>query len=194
MFNSAFKIVYFIELLIATIIRITYTSNYKKLNYDIQKKSKVDSIFLGINGIAMTLPIIYVFSSLLDFANYSLPNWCGWTGAVLFGFSIWLLWRSHYDLGRNWTPTLGLRYEHKLITYGVFKYVRHPMYAAHLLWSIAQVMLLHNWIAGYSFLIAQVPFYLIRIKKEEEMMIEQFGAEYKAYMTRTGSFIPKKLN
>ena len=76
---------------------------------------------------------------------------------------------------------------------GVFKYIRHPMYTAHLVWAIAQIMILHNWIAGYSFLIVQVPFYLVRIKNEEEMMIEQFGVAYKAYMEKTDRLIPKLI-
>jgi len=52
---------------------------------------------------------------------------------------------------------------------------------------------LHNWIAGYSFLIVQIPFYVIRIKNEEAMMLEQFGADYEAYMEKTGRLIPKLL-
>ena len=139
----------------------------------------------------MILPIINVFSTVLDFADYALPNWLGWAGIVLFAFAIWLLWRSHHDLGRHWTVTVALRFEHELITGGVYKYMRHPMYSAHLLWAIAQIMILHNWIAGYSFLIAQIPFYVIRIKNEEAMMIEQFGADYEAYMKKTGRLIPK---
>ena len=67
------------------------------------------------------------------------------------------------------------------------------MYTAHLVWAIAQIMILHNWIAGYSFLIVQVPFYLVRIKNEEEMMIEQFGVAYKAYMEKTDRLIPKLI-
>jgi len=109
----------------------------------------------------------------------------------LFGFSIWLSWRSHADLGKNWTPTLGIRNEHRLITNGAFRYVRHPVYAAHLIWAIAQVMLLHNWIAGYSFLMFIVPHYLLRVKNEEKMMLEQFGEEYRVYMKRTPRIIPR---
>jgi protein-S-isoprenylcysteine O-methyltransferase Ste14 len=141
----------------------------------------------------MIVPIVYVLSSWLDFANYTLPDWIGWVGVVLFAFAIWLLWRSHHDLGRNWTPTVAMRYEPELITGGVYKYIRHPMYSAHLIWAIAQIIILHNWIAGYSFLIVQVPFYFIRIKNEEQMMIEQFGAAYKAYMEKTDRLIPKLI-
>ena len=193
MFSSIFKIIYFIELLLATTVRKIYTSGKKSQDLKIQKKSTLELIFLVLNGIAMLIPILYVFSTVLDFANYSLPNWLAWTGIVLFALAIWLLWRSHHDLGKNWTVTVALHYEHELITSGVYKYMRHPMYSAHLLWAIAQIMILHNWIAGYSFLIAQIPFYLIRIKNEEAMMIEQFGAAYKAYMEKTGRLFPKLI-
>ncbi len=193
MFNSIFKIIYFVELLLATTVRKIYTSGKKSSDLKIQKKSTAELIFLALNGIGMLIPIVYVFSTVLDFADYSLPDWLAWAGVALFALAIWLLWRSHRDLGKNWTVIPALRKEHELITGGVYKYMRHPMYSAHLLWAIAQIMILHNWIAGYSFLIAQVPFYLVRIKNEEAMMLEQFGAAYKAYMGKTGRLIPKLM-
>ena len=191
MFNSLFKIIYFIELLIATIIRKFYERKFIQLEVKAQKKSTIELIFLGMNGIGMIVPIVYVFSSWLDFANYDLPDWLGWVGVALFAFAIWLLGRSHYDLGKNWTPTVAIRHDHELITAGVFKYIRHPMYSAHLIWAIAQIFILHNWIAGYSFIIVQVPFYFVRIKHEEAFMMEQFGEAYKDYMKRTDRLIPK---
>lgn len=193
MFNTIFKIIYFIELMIAIIIRKSYERKYIKLDIEIQKKSTIDLIFLVLNGVGMIVPIVYVFSSWLDFANYTLPYWIGFFGVFLFAIAIWLIWRSHNDLGRNWTPMVALRSEPKLITWGVYKFIRHPMYSAHLIWAIAQILILHNWIAGFSFLIVQVPFYFIRIKKEEEMMIDQFGETYIAYMEKTDRLIPKLL-
>ena len=193
MFNSIFKIIYFIEFVIALIIRKVYERKFIKLDVEIQKKSTIEMFFLLLNGVGMIVPIVYVFSSWLDFANYTLPSWLGWVGIFLFAFAIWLLWRSHHDLGRNWTPTVAMRYEPELITGGVYRYIRHPMYSAHLIWAIAQIIILQNWIAGYSFLIVQVPFCFIRIKNEEEMMIAQFGATYKAYMEKTDRLIPKLI-
>lgn len=191
MFDSVFKILYFVEFILISIVRTTHTAKYRTLRIAIDKKSSLDMVLLALAGIGMLVPLIYVFSSLLDFANYSLPHWIGWLGVVLFALAIWLLWRSHLDLGRNWTPTLGIRNDHQLVIDGVFKYVRHPMYAAHLLWAIAQVMMLHNWIAGYSFLVVFVPQYLLRVNAEEQMMLEQFGEQYEIYMQRTGRIIPR---
>ena len=193
MFNNVFKIVYFVEFLLISVVRSTHTAKYRTLKTILDRKTLLDVVLLGLAGICMLIPLVYVFSSVLDFADYALPNWVGWTGVVLFGLATWVLWRSHADLGRNWTPTLGIRDEHRLVTEGVYKYIRHPMYAAHWLWAIAQVLMLHNWIAGYSFLVIVVPHYLLRVNLEEQMMLGQFGEEYRAYMERTGRMIPRLL-
>ena len=112
-------------------------------------------------------------------------------GALVFAAGVWLLWRSHAELGRNFSPTLQVVEDHALVTDGVFRRIRHPMYSAHLLWAIAQVMLLQNWIVGPAFLVLQIPLYLRRIPAEERMMLEQFGDEYREYMERTGRLFPR---
>jgi protein-S-isoprenylcysteine O-methyltransferase Ste14 len=157
----------------------------------VDNKTVPDMILLAVAGVAMLLPLVYLFSSWLDFADYTLPDWAGWLGAVIFAVGIWALWRSHVDLGSNWTPTLGLRADHQLVTDGIFKHIRHPMYAAHILWSIANPLMLHNWVAGFAFLAVSTLQYLLRIKAEEQMMLEQFGDQYKAYMETTGRIIPR---
>lgn len=78
-----------------------------------------------------------------------------------------------------------------LVETGVYRYIRHPMYAAFWLWGIAQVLLLHNWICGMSYLVSFLPMYLLRVPQEEQMMIDTFGEQYQEYTTRTGRVIPK---
>jgi protein-S-isoprenylcysteine O-methyltransferase Ste14 len=65
------------------------------------------------------------------------------------------------------------------------------MYAAHLLWGFAQALLLQNWIAGLAMLMFFLPVYLYRVPREEQMMIEHFGEEYRLYMSRSGRIIPR---
>jgi len=74
---------------------------------------------------------------------------------------------------------------------GVYKYIKHPIYAAHLVWALAQLLLIPNWIAGPSFLLLSIPLCLYRIPKEETMMLKQFGGEYKKYIKKTGRIFPK---
>jgi len=65
------------------------------------------------------------------------------------------------------------------------------MYAAHGLWAVAQALLLQNWIVGPAFLALSLPLYLLRVPREEEMMLEHFGEEYRSYISRTGRVIPR---
>jgi protein-S-isoprenylcysteine O-methyltransferase Ste14 len=191
MFNSLFKIIYFIQMLVITGVRSKGTAKYRRETTKESRSSTLDSILLGLNGIAMIIPLFYVFSTWLDFADYSLPTWLSWIGVVLFALAAVLLHLTHQAMGRSWTPTLGLREDHKLITDGIFKYIRHPMYAAHLLWAIAQPLILTNWIAGFCFLVPQIAQYLLRVGSEEEMMLEYFEDQYRDYMKNTGRLLPR---
>jgi len=191
MFNSIFKIVYFIELVLITAVRSAGTARFRREETRDNRSNTLDAILLALNGVGMLIPIFYVFSAWFDFADYSLPAWLSWSGVVLFAAAAVFLGMTHRAMGRSWTPTLGLREDHELVTDGIFKYIRHPMYAAHLLWALAQPLILTNWIAGFCFLIPQLLMFWFRVGSEEQMMLEYFGEEYQDYMSRTGRLIPK---
>ena len=113
------------------------------------------------------------------------------TGIVVYILSLYLFWKSHHDLGKNWSPTLEIREQHTLIIDGIYKKVRHPMYTSIWLWCIAQALLLPNYIAGFSGIISFALLYFLRVDNEEKMMLEQFGEDYEIYMQNTGRFLPK---
>ena len=191
MTHTVFKLVYFLELVLISLVRRASMRRSSRLTKSKDHSDFLDSLLTYLSGVANIIPLVYAFTSWLDFANYDLPTWIGWLGTIIFAGSGALIWKTHRDLGRSWTPSLAFRDGHFLITDGIYSYLRHPMYSAHLLWGIAQMLMLHNWIAGFSFLIFVVPHYLSRVKEEEKMLIEQFGDEYVAYMKKTGRLIPK---
>jgi protein-S-isoprenylcysteine O-methyltransferase Ste14 len=136
------------------------------------------------------LPLVGIFTPWFEFASYDLPDWTGWVGEVVFMVAIWLFWRSHIDLGLNWSASLDIRENHTLVESGVYKYIRHPMYAAFWLWGIAQALVVHNWIYGLSYIVSFLPMYLLRVPQEEQMMLDTFGEQYQEYIARTGRVIP----
>jgi protein-S-isoprenylcysteine O-methyltransferase Ste14 len=64
------------------------------------------------------------------------------------------------------------------------------MYTSLLLYSIAQALVIPNWVAGPSNLVAVLILFAFRVGAEERMMLDQFGDEYAAYMARTKRLIP----
>jgi len=137
------------------------------------------------------LPLLYLFTPWLAFADYRLPAIAPWCGVALMLAAIWLFWRSHADLGQNWSVTLELRKGHQLVRHGVYRSIRHPMYASIFLWSLAQGLMLQNWLAGWSAFVTSSLMYLLRTPREEQMMCEFLGQEYRDYMRVTGRLFPR---
>ena len=192
MTDGIFKIIFLAGLVLGSTIRATYGRGHRRKTKALERKEGLAVwSLMGLWGCAQIAALCYVFTHWLDFADYHLPTWTGWVGAAVFAAALWLLWRSHADLGRNWAPTLEIREGHSLVTRGVYHSIRHPMYAAHLLWGIAQAMLLQNWIAGVPALAVFVPLYLLRVPREEKLMLDHFGEEYRLYMNRTGRLMPR---
>lgn len=136
------------------------------------------ALLASLWGIAILILIVHVFARWLSFADYDLPAWAGWTGIVIFTAALWLLWRSHADLGQNWRMTTELREGHTLNTDGIFRYIRHPMYSAHWLWGIAQVLLIHNWTAGLASLVILIPIYILRVRRGNFILCSYLVVEY----------------
>jgi protein-S-isoprenylcysteine O-methyltransferase Ste14 len=136
------------------------------------------------------IPMAYVVSPVFAFADYRFSILQFVAGTVVFAYGLWLFRRTHKDLGRNWSVTLEVRDQHKLVTNGVYNRVRHPMYAAFWLWALAQALLLPNWIAGLSGLIGFGTLFFLRVGHEEQMMTDAFGDEYRSYMQRTARILP----
>lgn len=68
--------------------------------------------------------------------------------------------------------------------------IRHPLDASQWLLAIAQPLLLQNWIAGFINLLVFIPFYILRVRAEEQLMLEQFGDQYRSYVQKVGGVLP----
>ena len=140
--HNTFEIIFLVGFVIGSVIRKIYTVGRRGIKAEKKCSSVLDMILVGTAGVGLAImPLLYLFTPWFDSANYNLPGWSGLVGTVGFAGAIFMLWRSHADLGRNWSATLRITGQHSLVTSGVYRHVRHPMYSAHLLWAIAQGLL-----------------------------------------------------
>lgn len=154
------------------------------------RKNGLEIFLVALVSLTMIFSPILGASGLLSFADYELHPVELWVGSAALMFYFWLFHRSHADLGANWSVSLQLRDRHQLVTSGVYSRIRHPMYTAFYVYGLAQLLLLPNWVAGPSFLVAWTLLYALRVGKEERMMRERFGALYDEYMARTKRLVP----
>ncbi len=141
-------------------------------------------------GFGLALPLGYFFSDWLSAADYSLPSWVSWAGAIVCFLALLLLAAAHRDLGENWTSTVKIRSGHTLVTNGVYALMRHPVYAAHLLLSAGILLLIPNFFAAPLALTAMGLLAILRIPQEEELLLEVFGQQYRDYCSKVGVFWP----
>jgi protein-S-isoprenylcysteine O-methyltransferase Ste14 len=172
------------------LIRFPYERRVRKNAIKATQRDTQEIVLLGISlsGLGI-IPIIYVLTGFTFGARAFVPA-VALIGVLPALGSLWLFWRTHRDLGRNWSVSLEVRDRHELITVGVYRYVRHPMYSAFFLWAIAQFLLLPNWVAGLTGIIGFGTLYAFRVGREERLMLEAFGDEYRTYMKRTARVLP----
>jgi protein-S-isoprenylcysteine O-methyltransferase Ste14 len=168
-------------------VRLTNSEKKTVRRIDGLEKTLLAAMFLAV----LLLPPLYCFTPLLSFADYEIPATLRWVGAAVMVFSLWLFWRSHVDLGPNWSVSLELRENHELVSHGVYRRIRHPMYASIWLWGLAQGMMLANWLAGWAVIPAFAAMYFLRTPREERLMCAQFGDAYRDYARRTGRVLPR---
>ena len=173
------------------IIRYPHQRRSRKTPIASRRERVRERVLLSISFAGLFIvPAIQVTTDAPRFADYSFNPALAWLGTLVFALSLLLFHRTHHDLGRSWSVTLEIRQTHRLVTSGVYRYVRHPMYAAFFLWAIAQALLLPNWIAGFAGLVGFGTLFGFRVGREERMMEATFGEAYRAYAVQTWRVVP----
>jgi protein-S-isoprenylcysteine O-methyltransferase Ste14 len=126
----------------------------------------------------------------MAWSSVVLPAQLRWTGVGLFTVVAALLTWTLRSLGTNLTDTVVTRRAHTLVTYGPYRWVRHPFYDSVALLILAISLTAANWfflLTGSVLLVLLV----VRTRTEEEKLVARFGDAYRHYMERTGRFLPR---
>ena len=150
----------------------------------------VEIVLMMVVTAGQVVPLIWLATQNFSFADYSAHPSALIVGAMLYVWGLWLLHRTNGDLGKQWSPSLELKDDHRLVTEGIYRRIRHPMYLSLLIFAGGQTLALPNYVAGPAALVAMLVLVAFRLRAEERMMIEEFGDEYKAYRKRTNRLIP----
>ncbi len=162
------------------------------LLYDQRKEVKASKKSIVATG---TMVLFYVgYMQLIRFdileLDPLLPRW-----ATLIGVGMIYLGSALNILGRltlkaNWANHIKIYEDHKLITTGIFKFVRHPLYASLFVMLFGGALAFSNLACVLLTALVFIPFMTYRARQEEKMLIEAFP-DYLAYKAKTGMFFPK---
>ena len=152
--ETAAKIVWVIFIVSWGVIRWRPNRKSRKVEKSATSRSVSERFSMVVSSLGLGyIPAVWVFTDFLDAFDYS-PNTVPIViGALVLAGSLYLFRITHKALGRMWSHSLDLREGHKLVTTGIYKNVRHPMYSAFWVWALGAAFLLPNWVAGFAGLV-----------------------------------------
>lgn len=112
------------------------------------------------------------------------------TTIIVFGTIFNILGRL--SLGKNWANQVKIYTDQTLVQSGVYKFVRHPLYASLIWMFFGASLVFQNYVCLLLNLLIFIPFMFYRAKQEEFALKNQFP-EYKLYQQNVGMFFPKKI-
>jgi len=172
------------------VIRAPHGSRSRKVKTVRSRKGRLEVFLLLVAWLSFFLPLLWCFKPIFRFADYPLHPLAFAAGIVLFVAGLWVFYLSHKHLGEFWSITLEVREKHRLVTEGIYRRIRHPMYLGLFLYSLGQLLALPNWVVGPSYLAGFGLLFALRIGAEEKMMRDEFPGQYEAYAARTRRLIP----
>jgi protein-S-isoprenylcysteine O-methyltransferase Ste14 len=112
------------------------------------------------------------------------------SGLIMFAVFSWLQVFSYKSLKENYAQEILIQKNHNLVTNGIYRFIRHPQYLGQILSDLGAGIALMNFIVLPAVILIEAPLFILRAKKEEELLQKHFDDEFVNYKKRSGFFIP----
>jgi protein-S-isoprenylcysteine O-methyltransferase Ste14 len=152
----------------------------------VHRQSIIGSLLIGTLAVAL---FIIPFLSRHGIGVFGQLQIISWFGVALCGFGYLLIYWSGLALGKQYSAEVTLQKDHKLITTGPYRFIRHPRYTGILSLGLGIALLFQSWI-GPLFLPWVLALILYRVHDEEIMLQTKFGKSWQEYTKRSKRFIP----
>jgi protein-S-isoprenylcysteine O-methyltransferase Ste14 len=140
-------------------------------------------------------PIVLVLARVLHLAPVLPASWLPVTGLASIAVSALSIGLIAQTLGTHRIP-IALWHQtddapRHIVTWGAYRLIRHPFYAAFLVAFTAAVLAFPHWLTAALLIYMVVMLNRIAAREEQQLAASEFGAEYREYLTRTGRFLPR---
>ena len=151
----------------------------------------------SMHFLAITLTTVLPTIGYTVTAGTTAPGAFSWGFPIVsyLGFFVFVLglvinWTGILTLNKQWSAIVVISQNHKLIDTGIYKYIRHPIYAGVLLQLLGLGLGLANWISILVLVLLNAASLAYRIYVEEKALEKHFGDEYIKYAHKTKRLIP----
>ncbi len=170
-------------------VEIIFGMRARRLHRGQPKKQNKDrgSAFLIIFGMYVLIAIAIVLS--MNRIGL-IPLWTRYLGFTLMIIGMIVRFSAIYQLGRFFSPVVGVVSNQEIIQSGWYRLIRHPSYTGGWVTAIGTGLGLRTWWGALLCGVGLLLFYGYRIHIEERAMIHHFGDKYLNYMHSTKRMFP----
>ena len=137
---------------------------------------------------------IFIIASIYDifYLGWKIHDsgFLSYFGVVLIIMGMVIRIIGERQLKKQFSLFVKIRKDHNLITTGLYKYVRHPLYSAAILAAIGGIIAFNSWLGCIAVVFLMTPALVYRIKIEEEALIKKFGKQYSDYKKKVKMLVP----
>ncbi len=189
-----------INKILHTIIVFSVTSLFTAIAADFilfhkNKETKGEKKSVVETGTMFLFFFLYYFIiikkiGIINIKNDNIYFWLSVIGTILIFLGSLGNIIGRFNLGKNWGNQIKIYNEHTIVKTGMYKFVRHPLYATIILMFIGGSIVYVNILSLITVFSIFLPFMIYRIKQEEVLLTAHFP-EYKEYQKNTGMLFPK---
>jgi len=155
-----------------------------------QKKDRGSFILIMVL-ITVGITTAFYAPHLWPWATITLPrDQTFWTAIAMIWAGIALRVWAVLTLGKHFRTSVRILDDHKLVTSGPYRFLRHPSYTGGLITVFGVGLALGNWISLAAAFAGIFISYSVRIFVEEKALREHFGAAFDAHAKRTWAVLP----
>lgn len=168
-------------------------------DWGIRRVKKTSSSAAKLSSLLFAVTVFLIFSPSLRYAagmielNLTLPIWAQLLGVCfcLGGLALSLI--SQIQMGKSWRIGVDESERTELITHGIYRYIRHPIYSGVMWFGLGLILLFPYWMIALGGLIGYIAIEIHVRQVEETFMLKLHGEIYEEYMKSTGRYLPSML-
>jgi protein-S-isoprenylcysteine O-methyltransferase Ste14 len=121
---------------------------------------------------------------------YPVSSPFAWLAASVVALGIAWTWWARIHLGKLWSGNIDLKAGHVVVRSGPYRLSRHPIYSGLLLALLATAVSEGTWAAfiGWALIVTG---FVMKLRREERLLLTQLGAEYDSYRSAVPALVPR---
>jgi protein-S-isoprenylcysteine O-methyltransferase Ste14 len=160
------------------------------VNVKERPKTYLQKLPLNLSVVILILVIVSVFQAgTFDYAKYEYLFNIRLIGLVVYIIFAWFQVWIYKIMGENFSNEIVVLKNHKLVTKGPFRVIRHPYYFGQILSDLGVAVALLSYIV-FPLVIIEIPLLIMRSRREEKLLAKHFKDEFDSYKKKTGFIIP----